>query len=370
MSSSSREEVFRVAALSAVKHGYVPEGVHAHPRFEVVVVADDVDRPDWTHERNQKLADDLGVPYLRDVEKALSEYDAQVAVVSSEAERHCDLSVRAADKGLHIVQDKPMSTNLSECDRVVESIERNGVKFLMWNRNTMPAVLQAHDAIKSGAIGEPYAVHVDFYFAKDAGPPKTSNEPGNPPIDWLEALKAAHADGGDGGVGSKPMGELEIEGIYPLAHVLMLTGARVRRVFARTSSHFHQRNVDNDIDDLSTVTLEMDGGVLGTLSMGRTGAGSHPDSGGIKIHVLGSNGALVFDEPSPEVMVFHRGITIQDSIHQRVGGEYDFLLMEDFANAIDTDGDTMLNAQASRDIAATVEAAIESGKTGKPVDVR
>lgn len=369
MSSPSIYKKFRVAAISAVKHGYVPLGVHAHPRFEVVVVADDSDRPEWAHERNQKLADDLGVPYVRDVDKALTDFDVQVAVVSTEAERHCDMSVRAADKGLHVVQDKPMSTMLSECDRVVEAVERNGVKFLMWNRNPMPAVLQARDAIESGAIGDPYAVHVDFYFAKDAGPPKGSRKPGDPPIDWLEALKAAHADGGDGGVGNKPMGELEIEGIYPLAHVLMLTGAKVQKVFARTAAHFHQRNVDNDIDDLSTVTLQMEGDIVGSLSMGRTGAGSHPDSGAIKIHVLGSKGALVFDEPSPEVMVFHRGITIQDSMHQRIGGEYDFLLMEDFANAIDTDGDTMLNAQASRDIAATVEAAIESGKTGLPVDV-
>lgn len=258
MSSSNSGEIFRVAALSAVKHGYVPEGVHAHPRFEVVVVADDADRPDWTHARNQKLADDLGVSYIRDVEKALTEFDVQVAVVSSKAERHCDLSVRAADKGLHVVQDKPMSTELSECDRVVESVERNGVKFLMWNRNTMPAVLEAHAAIESGAIGDPYAVHMDFYFAKDAGPQKTANEPGNPPINWLESLKSAHADGGDGGVGNKPMGELEIEGIYPLAHVLMLTGAKVNKVFARTASHFYQRNVDNYIDDLSTVTLEME----------------------------------------------------------------------------------------------------------------
>ena len=66
--------------------------------------------------------------YVRDVERAIADYNVQVAVVSSEAERHCDLSVRAADAGLHIVQDKPMSTRVSECDRVVEAVERNRVK--------------------------------------------------------------------------------------------------------------------------------------------------------------------------------------------------------------------------------------------------
>lgn len=55
-----------------------------------------------------------------------------------------------------------------------------------------------------------------------------------------QTVKNAIASGDLGGVGNKPMGELEIEGIYPLAHVLMLTGAKVRKVFARTASHFHQ----------------------------------------------------------------------------------------------------------------------------------
>ena len=126
--------VFRFAAISAVKHEYVPLGVAAHPRFEPVVVAEDTDQGEWAHERNAQLARDLGVPYIRDVEKAISDYGADVAVISSQAERHCDLAVRAADAGLHVIQDKPMSTSVAECDRAVEAVERNGVKFMMWSR--------------------------------------------------------------------------------------------------------------------------------------------------------------------------------------------------------------------------------------------
>ena len=86
--------VFRVAVLSVVKHDYIPKGIFSHARFQPVVVADDADQPDWVHERNQKLADEVDVPYVRDVKAAITEFDADVAVVSSAAERHCDLSVR------------------------------------------------------------------------------------------------------------------------------------------------------------------------------------------------------------------------------------------------------------------------------------
>ena len=94
---------FRCAVLSAVKHDYVARGLASHPRFELVVVADDQAMPVWAHERNQQLADAFGIPYVRDVERALRDFDVEVAVVSSEAERHVDLSVRALRAGKHVV---------------------------------------------------------------------------------------------------------------------------------------------------------------------------------------------------------------------------------------------------------------------------
>jgi len=359
----------RCAVISVVKHAYVPNGVASHPRFELVVVADDDDQPNWVHERNQLYADEHNIPYMRDIEKAICDFDVQVGIISSEAERHCDLSIRAADAGLHIVQDKPMSTRVSECDRLVEAVNRNNVKFLMWNRNFLPALIHARQAVVEGMIGDLFAIHVDFYFAKDSGPPKGSRGPDDPPINWLERQIEAHADGSDGGVGREPMGELKIEGIYPLGYIRMLTGVDVKRVFARTTSHFHQANADNDVEDLATVTLEMDGGVTGSLCIGRIGAASHPDIGEIKLHLLGSEGALVISEARPEVSIYYRGQPATEFRNRRMAIDNDFLLMENFADAIDTDGETVLDATVGRAITATVAAAVESGKSGVVVAV-
>tara|TARA_B100001971_G_scaffold195607_1_gene202568 strand:- start:390 stop:1499 length:1110 start_codon:yes stop_codon:yes gene_type:complete len=360
---------FRCAVLSVVKHDYVPRGVALHPRFELVVVADAADQPDWVHERNQLFADEFGVPYVKDVEQALRDHDIQVAVVSSEAERHCDLSIRAAQAGIHVVQDKPMSTSIFECDRLVAAIEESRVKFLMWNRNYLPAVRHAQQAIEGGQIGDPYAIHVDFYFAKDSGPPKGSRGGDEPIINWLDHQIAAHATGADGGVGREPMGELKIEGVYPLGYIQMLLGARVKRVFARTTAHFHQVNVDHGVEDLATVTLEMERDILGTLCIGRIGAASHPDIGEIKIHVLGSKGALVISEARPEVAIYYRGQSGEEFRHRQVGIDNDYQLMQNFAEAIDQDSSTIMDARVGREISGTVQAAIESGQIGKPVDV-
>ena len=367
--SSERAQTFRCAVISVVKHAYVPNGVAAHPRFDLVVVADDAEQPDWVHERNQLYADQHNIPYIRDIEQAIRDYNVQVGVVSSEAERHCDLSVRCADVGLHVVQDKPMSTKLSECDRVVEAARRNNVRFLMWNSNFLPALSHAKQVIDDGLIGDLHAIHCDFYFAKDSGPPKGSRSPNDPPINWLERQIEAHADGSDGGVGVEPMGELKIEGIYPLAYIRMLAGVDVKRVFARTTAHFHQANVDNDVEDLATITLEMDHGIVGSLCIGRIGAASHPDIGEIKLHLLGSDGGLVISEARPEVSIYYRDQPAQEFRNRRVAIDNDYLLMDDFANAIDSARPTILDAPAGRAITATVAAAVESGKSGEVVEV-
>ncbi|MFT6562368.1 MAG: putative dehydrogenase, partial [Limisphaerales bacterium] len=55
--------------------------------------------------------------------------------------------------------------------------------------------------------------------------------------------------------------------------------------------------------------------------------------------------------------------------NERIANENDFLLMDDFARALDTGCEPILNAKGGRDIAATVFAAVESGKTGQPVEV-
>lgn len=375
---------FRCAVLSAVKHDYVARGMASHPRFELAVVTDDPHVPEWAHERNQQFADACGIPYVRDVERALRDFDVQVAIVSPAAERHCDLSIRAAAAGKHVVQDKPLSTRRSEADRLVEAVERSGVKFLMWNRNGIPAVQHARRQIAAGEIGQLYAIHADFYFAKDAGPSKGSRPAGYPPLDWQAHQIAAHSDGSDGGLGAQPMGELAIEGIYPLGYLRMLTGAEVRRVFARSASHFHQLNVDNRVEDLASVTLEMEGplkegplkegplkeGLVATLAIGRIGAASHASGGEIKLHVLGSNGALVVSEARPEVGIYYRNQPPREFRQRRVANENDFLLAENFAQAIDTGSETWLDARASRSIFAIVEAALESCRSGQPVDVR
>ncbi len=361
---------FRCAISSAVKHDYIARGVASHPRFELAVVADDPQVPAWAHERNGQLAAEWGIPYVRDVEQALLDYDIDVAIVSSQVDRHCDLSIRAALAGKHVIQDKPVSTLRSECERLVAAVERSGVRFLVWNRNFVPAILQARDQVAGGAVGTPYAIHADFYFAKDAGPPLGSRSPGDPPLGWQAHLIAAHVDGSDGGLAREAIGEMANEGIYPLGYLRMLTTSPVRRVFARSAAFFHQLHADNGVEDLGSMTLELESGLVATIALGRIGATSHASGGQMKLHILGNAGALVLDELRPSVGIYYRGQPAKEARQRRVNNDNDFWQADDFARAIDSGGPTILDARASLAIFATLEAALEACRSGQVVDVR
>ena len=347
---------------SAGQARHLPNAVAAHPRFRLMAVADDPDRPAWTHERNQLYADQHGIPYHRDVEAALA--DCDLVVVSPEAERHCDLALRAAKAGKHIVVDKPLSPSLADCDALAAAVEERGLKCLVWNRNFLPALVEARRAVEEGVLGTLQAIHCDFYFSKDAGPPKGSRGPGDPLSTgshgkWTLTPTARTAEWESPWASSR-------SSIYPCLYPL-LAQLPVARVFAR--GHPFPPGQRRQRGRRPRFVPQMADGSTGSLAIGRIGSSAHPDIGENKLHLLGSEGSLVVSEARPEVAVYARSQSSTEFKHRRVADENNYLLMQNFADALDHDADLILDARGARNIAAIVQASLASARSGTPVDI-
>lgn len=89
----------------------------------------------------------------------------------------------------------------------------------------------------------------------------------------------------------------------------------------------------------------------------------------MKLHLLGTRGALVIGESRPEVGVYYRNQPPKEPRQRRVASDNDFLQAEDLAQAIDRNGDTIMNLEASCAAYATIEAALLSSRLGQPVEV-
>ncbi|MCG8653335.1 MAG: hypothetical protein MI861_26085, partial [Pirellulales bacterium] len=81
--------------------------------------------------------------------------------------------------------------------------------------------------------------------------------------------------------------------------------------------------------------------------------------------LLGTRGALVISEPRPEVSVYYRGQPEKEFRHRRVCDENDFLLVDNFAMAIDQGSDTILDVHRGRDICAVIQACLRSAKSNR-----
>src|SRR4051812_49007156 len=89
-----------VLLLSAARHqASFAKMFAAHPRARLVAVADERDTVDWVREQNQKLADDLGIPYLEDLDAALAREDVDLVSICPEYTRHGPLTIKALNAG-------------------------------------------------------------------------------------------------------------------------------------------------------------------------------------------------------------------------------------------------------------------------------
>jgi predicted dehydrogenase len=80
-------------------------------------------------ERAVELAAAFGIPAFDDLDKMIDAVDAVAIAVPPDAQ--AEIAVRAADRGKHLLLDKPVALTTSAADKVVEAVDRNGVRSVV-----------------------------------------------------------------------------------------------------------------------------------------------------------------------------------------------------------------------------------------------
>lgn len=100
------------------------------------------------------LAAEYDMPMEPSVEALLARPDVDVVMISTPHAAHAEQAVAAARAGKHILLDKPMATTLEDCDRILESVRRAGVRLMiMFGQRFRDCNLEAHRVVRAGAIG-------------------------------------------------------------------------------------------------------------------------------------------------------------------------------------------------------------------------
>jgi predicted dehydrogenase len=265
------------------------EAFRSDRRCRLIGVTDAADVPPRRRQLNEQLARRLDIPFLPDLDEALRRDDVHVVSICAEPERRGPLIVRAAKAGKHVYLDKPLAASLNELDAIVAAVREAGVVNQMWSLVHFGHAARLRQAIQAGNLGELIALHQDLCFAKGHAGTAALGHPRK------EDAIPRHFELPD----SKR--ELTNVGIYPLVMLLWLTGLRVRRVRATTINAFFQEHQRNGMEDFGQMLLELEGGLVATISAGRTGWRSHPAAGLNRACLLGSRDVAVFDADRPRI---------------------------------------------------------------------
>lgn len=147
-------------------------------------------------------------PTVASVEELADREDVDVVWIATPNTLHAAHTVAAAERGKHVICEKPIAVTLDECDLMIEAAERNGVRFLQGHSKIYQAPMrEMREVVKSGRLGKVLQIQSTNYN------------------DWLQRPRlAAELDAGQGG------GIVYRQGPHMVDIVRYLGGGLVRNV--------------------------------------------------------------------------------------------------------------------------------------------
>lgn len=135
--------------------------------YRSVIATDVVSACDIQEDKLKKFSDDYGIFALyTDYKEMLDKEKLDIISVCTLADSHCEITVSAAQRGVHVLCEKPMAIDLSEADMMIDTCERAGVKLAVdHHRRGDSRYHKARQLIADGAIGDLQAIVAEMATA-------------------------------------------------------------------------------------------------------------------------------------------------------------------------------------------------------------
>ncbi|MDE0200662.1 MAG: Gfo/Idh/MocA family oxidoreductase [Caldilineaceae bacterium] len=230
--------------------------------------------------------------YYTDWRAMLDNDDIQLFDNGGPNDTHADPCILAAERGKHILCEKPLARTADEAQSMLEAVQKAGVKNMVaFNYRFVPAIRQIRKLVDSGLLGKIYhfrAVYLQEWVMAHY----------ELPMIWRLQKSVA---------GSGALGDLGAH-IIDLARYLV---GEVKSVSGMTRTFIEERPWDDgtmgkvDVDDAFTALLEFDGGAIGTVEASRFAAGR---KNGQRLEINAEKASIVFNlERLNELEIFWVG---------------------------------------------------------------
>jgi len=112
----------------------------------------------------KKVAEANGLEkYYTDFDKMLAEEEFDAVLVLTPDQVHMDYTVKSLKAGKHVLCEKPMAQELSECKAMVAAAKETGMKLMIGQVcRKAPAFMKAKELVDSGYIGDLFMVESEY----------------------------------------------------------------------------------------------------------------------------------------------------------------------------------------------------------------
>ena len=206
------------------------------------------------------------------------------AIIATPNHMHFPVAKAFLDAGINVVCDKPMTFTLEEAQELVKIVEskRNLVFALTHNYTGYPAVRQAREMVRSGAIGEIRKVMVEYIQDWLMDP---LEKQGQKQASW-------RTDPARAGI-SNCVGDIGTHGENLLEYI---TGLKIKSLCAELNSFLPGRPLDDDANML----LRLENGAKGYLSCSQIACG---EENNLNIRIYGSQAGLEWHQQDPTYLI-------------------------------------------------------------------
>ncbi len=115
-------------------------------------------------ENVQKFADQWGYESVEtDWRAVIARDDVDAIDICTPNDSHAEIAIAAAEAGKMILCEKPLARTVAEAQKMVEAVEKAGVKNTVWyNYRRVPAVTLAKQIVDSGKLGKIFHYRANF----------------------------------------------------------------------------------------------------------------------------------------------------------------------------------------------------------------
>ena len=279
-----------------------------------------------------------GCSHYDSAEDLLADEEVEAVVVATPTDTHRDYTVLAAERGKHVICEKPMARDAAECRQMVEACQKAGVKLAVaYRRRLFPQVLKAKALIAEGRIGRVVSVRTHYSGWMSVGPDEWRVEPG---------------------IG----GAMMEMAVHRLEVLLNLAAAPVE-VSALVETVEHPWPVD----DTDAILLKFADGTVGVHS---TVLCSNPRRD--MAHIDGTQGRIMID--SLEFGSDNLRLETADGIEEIAvvpleNPYFDRPMIDDFVRAVREDREPVCDGNTGFTVQAVVDAAFASAKEKRTLSV-